>query len=218
MSWSVLEALRNSPDIVRKTLVARRMDVSLVDRFLEMDSRWRELKREIDELRHQHNVLSREASRAPPQDRKAIAEKAKELIERLKDLEEQLKAVEAERERLLYSFPNLIHESVPVCPEGVDSIPVRYWGTIKVARRDLERLAGMDPRPEYVVVDRAPVGHADEAENVLGMVDTLKAGEVAGSRFYYLLDDLVWLDFALSLYAMEHLASKGFRPIVPPYM
>jgi seryl-tRNA synthetase len=218
MSWSVLEALRNSPDIVRKTLVARRMDVSLVDRFLEMDSRWRELKREIDELRHQHNVLSREASRAPPQDRKAIAEKAKELIERLKDLEEQLKAVEAERERLLYSFPNLIHGSVPVCPEGVDSIPVRYWGTIKVARRDLERLAGMDPRPEYVVVDRAPVGHADEAENVLGMVDTLKAGEVAGSRFYYLLDDLVWLDFALSLYAMEHLASKGFRPIVPPYM
>lgn len=218
MSWSVLEALRNDPELVRRNLAARRMDAALVDKFLELDSKWKNLKKEIDELRHEHNVLSKEASKVPPQERKAYIEKAKEIIERLNALEGQLKELEIERERLLFSFPNLIHESVPICPEGVDSVPVRYWGTIKVAREHLDKVLQMDPRPEYIVVDKMPVGHADEAENVLKMVDTLKAGEVAGSRFYYLLDDLVWLDFALSLYALEYLTSRGFKPIVPPYM
>ncbi|MEL9990969.1 MAG: serine--tRNA ligase [Thermoproteus sp.] len=218
MSWSVLEALRSDPELVRRNLAARRMDVAMVDKFLELDSKWRNLKKEIDELRHKHNILSKEASKAPPQERKTYIERAKEIIERLNALEGQLKELEIERERLLFSFPNLIHESVPICQEGVDSVPVRYWGTIKVAREYLDRVLQMDPRPEYVVVDKTPVGHADEAENVLKMVDTLKAGEVAGSRFYYLLDDLVWLDFALSLYALEYLTSRGFKPIVPPYM
>lgn len=218
MSWSVLEALRNNPSLVKRTLEARRMDASLVDKFLEVDAKWRELKREIDELRHQHNLLSKEASKAGPEERKALVEKARELIEKLKGLEERLKEAEAERERLLFSFPNLVHESVPVCPEGVDAVPVRYWGTIKVAREDLEKVLKMDPRPNYEVVERPPVGHADEAENVLKMADTLKAGEVAGSRFYYLFDDLVWLDFALAMYAMDFLTQKGFRLMVPPYM
>lgn len=218
MSWSVLETLRNSPDTMRNVLRARRMDPSLVDNFLELDSKWKNLKREIDELRHQHNVLSREISKASQQDRATLVEKAKETIARIERLEAQLKEIELERDRVLFSLPNLLHESVPICPEGVDSVPVRYWGTIKVPKDYLNAVLQLDPRPDYVVVDKQPVGHADEAENVLGMVDTLKAGEVAGSRFYYLLDDLVWLDFALSLFALDRLTAKGFKPIVPPYM
>jgi len=48
--------------------------------------------------------------------------------------------------------------------------------------------------------------------------DTLQAGEVAGSRFYYLFDDMVWLDLALLLYAMDYLTRKGFKLVLPPYM
>ncbi len=47
--------------------------------------------------------------------------------------------------------------------------------------------------------------------------DTQKAGgEVAGSRFYYVFDDVVWLDFALILYALDFLSRKGFQLVVPP--
>lgn len=75
-----------------------------------------------------------------------------------------------------------------------------------------------DVAVDYVVVEKPPIGHADMAESVLKMVDTLKAGEVAGSRFYYLFDDLVWLEFALTMYALDYLTQKGFRPVIPPYM
>ncbi|MEM1598248.1 MAG: serine--tRNA ligase [Pyrobaculum sp.] len=215
MSYSVLEALRHDPDRVRKILAARRMDPSLVDKFLEVDNRWRQLKKEVDELRHLYNQLSREGAKAPPERRREVVEKAKELASRLEKVEKEIEEVERQREELLYSFPNLVHDSVPTCPEGVDSVPVRHWGVVRVVK---DAVASLDAGVEYVVVEKAPIGHADMAEQVLRMADTLKAGEVAGSRFYYLFDDLVWLDFALAMYALDHLTQKGFRPVVPPYM
>ncbi len=215
MSYSVLEALRSNPAHVKKVLSARRLDPTLVDKFLELDAKWRQLKREVDEMRHLYNQLSREGAKATPERRREIVEKARELAARMENLEREIENVEKQREELLYSFPNLIHESTPVCPEGVDSKPVRYWGVVKVTR---EKLSSLESGVEYVVVDREPVGHADMAEVVLQMVDTLKAGEVAGSRFYYLFDDLVWLDFALAMYALDFLTQRGFRLVIPPYM
>jgi seryl-tRNA synthetase len=118
MSYSVLEALRSNPDYVRKVLAARRMDTSLVDKFLELDAKWRQLKREVDELRHLYNQLSREGAKATPDKRREIAEKARELAARLEKVEKELEEVERAREEVLWSFPNLIHDSVPICPEG----------------------------------------------------------------------------------------------------
>ena len=68
-----------------------------------------------------------------------------------------------------------------------------------------------------MVIDYTPTHHAD-ALTALGVGDTEKAAEVAGSRFFYLFDDLVWLDLALVLYALDYMTSKGFRPVIPPYM
>lgn len=215
MSYSVLETLRSNPEYMKKVLSARRLDVSLVEKFLDVDGRWRQLKREVDEVRHLYNQLSREGARAAQERRREIVEKARELAARIEKLEKELEEVEKVREDLIYSFPNLIHDSVPICPEGVDSIPVRHWGVVKVTR---DNLAQVDNGVEYVLIDKEPVGHADMAESVLKMADTLKAGEVAGSRFYYLSDDLVWLDFALAMYAIDLLAQRGFRPVIPPYM
>jgi len=214
MSYSVLEALRSSPDHVRKVLAARRLDPSLVDKFLELDARWRQLRREVDELRHAYNQLSREGAKAPPEKRREVVEKARELAARLEKVEKELEETERLREEVLWGMPNLIHESVPTCPEGVDSVPVRQWGVVKAVKDVAASLKGV----EYVVVEKPPAGHADMAEVILKMADTLKAGEVAGSRFYYLFDDLVWLDFALAMYALDRLTQKGFRPVIPPYM
>jgi len=95
MSYSVLEALRSNPDHVRKVLTARRLDTSLVDKFLEVDARWRQLRREVDELRHTYNQLSREGAKAHPERRKEIVEKARELAARLEKVEKELEEANA---------------------------------------------------------------------------------------------------------------------------
>ncbi|PLC67681.1 serine--tRNA ligase [Vulcanisaeta sp. EB80] len=223
MSWSLLDALRRNPDIVRDSLRKRRMDVSVVDRFIELDSKWRSVKAEIDELRHRHNVISKEISKLSGAEREAKIREAKELLNEIQSKEEELNAIERERDRVLKSIPNLVHNDVPYnCPEGVDAIPIRFYGTPRVwvgyindFKEQTERFGFNVP---YETIEWKPVGHADMLEYVLGMGDTLKAGEVAGSRFYYLFDDLVMLDLALIAYAIDYMTKKGFRLVLPPYM
>ncbi|MFP3296008.1 MAG: serine--tRNA ligase [Vulcanisaeta sp.] len=223
MSWSLLDALRRNPDIVRDSLRKRSMDVGVVDRFIELDSKWRSVKAEIDELRHRHNVISKEISKLSGAEREAKIREAKELLNEIQSKEEELNAIERERDRVLKSIPNLVHNDVPYnCPEGVDAIPIRFYGTPRVwvgyindFKEQTERFGFNVP---YETIEWKPVGHADMLEYVLGMGDTLKAGEVAGSRFYYLFDDLVMLDLALIAYAIDHMTKKGFRLVLPPYM
>jgi len=97
-------------------------------------------------------------------------------------------------------------------------VPIKYWGRAKVYFEDVDSFVEMTSgMAEYEVTDVKPVGHADAVE-IFGWADLERAAKVAGSRFYYLLNDLVWLDFALTMYALDYLKKAGFTIINPPYM
>ena len=219
MSWSLLATLRERPDDVRRMLRWRGYDESMVDQFMSLDSEWRGIKAKVDELRHRRNALSSQISKAPPEARGALIEEANKVLKELDSLNAELSRIEGERDSLLRRFPNLIHESVySICQnESVESVALRYVGRPRVWRGYLNQLSGLGGvEPE--VIDWQPVGHADMLEGVLGLGDTAKAGEVAGSRFFYLFDDLAWLNLALSLYAIDFLTQRGFRLVMPPHM
>ncbi len=223
MTWSILRLLRENPEALRESMRKRGLDPSIVDRAVELDAAWRQLKRRVDEVRHRHNVVTRSISKArDPEERKRLIEEARRLIREREELEAQLKKVEEERRRLLLSLPNIVHESVPVGPSDEYNVPVRFWGRPRVHPDFLEAFRQQTERygfkVDYELIDWKPVGHADMLEKVLRLGDTLRAAKVAGSRFYYLFDDLVWLDLALLLYAMDRLTSKGYRLVEPPYM
>ncbi len=221
MPWSVLQTLRTNPDLMRENLRKRFMDPGLVDEFLRVDAEWRKLQTELNKLRHEHNVISSRIAKAKPEERSELIAKAKELLKKIGEYEARLKEAEARRKQILDQMPSLLHESVPVGPDDSYNAVVRVWGKALVQRKHLKdflaETEGKGVRMEYEVTDREIVGHADMLENVLRLGDTLKAGEVAGSRFYYLFEDLVWLDMALLSYAIDYLTSKGFRLVLPPY-
>ena len=223
MTFTLLEKLRENPQYVKYILKLRGFDESIVDKFVELDNKWRSIKKEIDELRHKHNILTREISKLQPDKRREKIEEAKKLIQEIQNLEKQLKEVEFEREKTLWSIPNLIDKSViEICPEELDAKPIKFYGIPKVwigyieqFKQEMEKYG---VSIEYEIIHWKPIGHADMLEYVLGFGDTEKAGEVAGSRFFYLFDDIVWLDIALILYAIDYLTSKGYRLVIPPYM
>jgi len=217
--WSILYYLRNDPEKLRWSQRMRGADVGLVDRALELDKEWRRVKAEIDKLRHERNVLASKIGRAAPGERRKLVEEARKLSRLLEERERKLRELEAERERVLLSIPNVIHETVPRGESEEDNVPIRFWGRPRVWRGHLERFLEQTRgfKVEYEVIDWRPVGHADLSES-MGLVDTLRAGKVAGSRFYYLFEDLVWLDFALMMYALDHLSRKGFTIVEPPLM
>ncbi len=221
MPWSVLKILRTNPDLMKENLRKRFMNPSLVDEFLRVDNEWRRMQTELNRLRHEHNVMSSQIAKASADKRRELISKAKELLEEIGRLEARLKELRDKRAEILNQMPSLLHESVPVGPDDSYNAVVRVWGKALVQRKHVDiflaETEGKGARMEYEVTDRELIGHADMLEYVLKLGDTLKAGEVAGSRFYYLFNDIVWLDMALLSYAIDYLTSKGFTLVLPPY-
>lgn len=214
--------LREKPDLLKEHVKKRYMDPSIVDEAFNLDVEWRRLLTYAQELRHRHNVVSREIPKLSDPERKAKIEEAKKLLAELEEVEKRLEEVEAKREEALLKLPNIVHESVPVGPDDSYNVPIRFYGRPKVWTGFVDQFKQQTEkygfRVEYELIEWKPVGHADMLENVLGKGNTIKAGEVAGSRFYYLFDDLVFLDMALLMYAIDHLTKKGYTLVLPPYM
>lgn len=220
MSWSILELIRNNPDQLIETLKKRNTDTSLALKAVDLDKKWRATLQEVEKLRHQHNLISSQIPRLPPEQRKDKIEEAKKLLQILETKEKELKQIEEERDTILMSLPNLLDSDVPIGPDETFSIPIKFWGKFKVYEKDLEEFRKQvgNYEVDYEIIKWKPIGHADMLENVLRLGNTEKAAEVAGSRFYYLFDDLVWLDFALLFYAIDVMTSKGYKLVLPPYM
>jgi seryl-tRNA synthetase len=49
-------------------------------------------------------------------------------------------------------------------------------------------------------------------------IDIERAARLSGSRFAYLMGELVMLEFALVRYALEKLIGEGFTPVIPPVL
>ncbi|MEM4503570.1 MAG: serine--tRNA ligase [Archaeoglobaceae archaeon] len=213
--WSILKALREKPEILYESQKRRNLSTEIIDKAIELDKKWREKLREVNTLRKRRNELSKLLKEKKDQ---KLVEEAKKISEAVKNAEDELKNLEKELENVLLSIPNIVHESVPIGKDESENVAIRYWGKARVYFEDVDRFLEItNQKADYEVVDYKPVAHADAVE-LFGWADTVRAGKVAGARFYYLFDDLVWLDFALALYAMDFLAKNGFKIVVPPFM
>jgi len=65
--------------------------------------------------------------------------------------------------------------------------------------------------------DFKPKGHLEIGQN-LNLIDVKRAAKVSGTRFGYLKNEAVLLEFALIKLAFDSLTKKGFQPIIPPVM
>ncbi len=193
-----LRAIRESPDRFRAGL-ARRGIPDAVDRLLELDTRRRELTARVEELRAEQNRASKQIGRASPEERPALIEAAAKVSALVKELEPELERVERELRDLLASVPNLPHESAPDGYTDEDAVEVRR---------------NHDAPPSF---DFQPRDHADLGA-LLGVLDTERGARTSGSRFVYLLGDIVYVQFALVRRALDVLVAKGFTPVIPPVL
>ena len=213
--WSILKALRENPEVLVESQKRRGENVEIVYKAVELDKKWRKMLYELDKLRRERNELSR---RLKSERSEELISKAREISEKVKKGEEELKRVEEELKKVLLSIPNIVHESVPVGEDENDNVPIRFWGKPKVYKEhEKQFLEQTNGEVDYEIVEKPVIAHADAVE-IYGWADLERAAKVAGSRFYYLLEDLVWLDFALTMYALEFLSKQGFKVVSPPYM
>jgi seryl-tRNA synthetase len=169
-----------------------------------VDERRRELNTRIDDLRGEQKQVSGQVEEAA-RSGKADDPEVKELRDRsgamkteLKQLEPELGELKQQQDELLASLPNLPD---PAAPDGMteeEAVVLRQVG---------------DP-PEFGF---EPLDHLELGEKH-GWIEMEAAAKTSGSRFAYLLGDLVFVELALVRFALERLRGHGFTPAAPPVL
>ncbi len=196
-----INLFRTALDKIIESEEKRFKDPSIANKVLEYDKKWRETLGEIESLRQQKNEISKNIGKYK---KSGDEDKAKEAIEKSVEIKTRIDKLEIsknefyeQREKIRYKVGNILHESVPI---GEDE-----------TSNKIERVVGTQPQFDF-----EPISHVELVEK-LKLVNTKKASEIAGSRFFYLRGDLVLLNLALLCFALDIVIEKGYTPIWTPY-
>ncbi len=197
-----IDLIRNEPEKVKKNLEKREDEemIKKVDELRDEVKKWRNLKKEIDDLKHERNILSQKIGelKSEGKDAEKKIKKSKEIASRIEKLEEEKKSLKKKIDRKLMNLPNILHESVPKGKDEDDNKELYKVGDPKTPEHPLK-----------------PHGNLIEE---LNQADFDRASKVSGKGFVYLKKDLVLLEYALINYSLDHLVKKGYEPIEPPFM
>jgi seryl-tRNA synthetase len=193
-----IKRIREDPDPFRAAL-ARRNLADAVDRLLEADERRRSLTARVEELRAAQNRASKAIGAAEDDEKRQLIDEVAKVSAELKERDPELASAEEELRSLLAEIPNVPHESAPDGFTEEDAVEVRR-------NHDQPPIFDFEPR------DHAELGA------MLGVLDTERGARTSGSRFVYLMGDLVFVQFALMRHAMNVVVEKGFSPMIPPVL
>ena len=193
--------VRENPETVREALANKGVDVDL-DRILDVDEEWRELKSRGDDLRHERNEVSSRIGDLKQAGEEAAAQEAIERSQSLKaelqSIEERADELEAELEAALLELPGIPHESVPVGADESEN-----------EERRREGFEDMRSLPDDVIP------HYDLGEE-LEILDFERGAKVAGGGFYVAKGDGARLEHALIQFMLDVHREQGYHDVFPP--
>jgi seryl-tRNA synthetase len=197
-----IRLIRENPNLVAENLKRRGDPVNLkmLEELVDGDKKWREGLTKLNELRHERREVTTKIAALKKSGKKADEEitQGRKIDAEILTLEKKVTEDEEKVHEYLMRLPNLLHESVPIGKDENDNVQVRTWGTV----------------PQF----KFPIkGHLELGLD-LDIMDIERAGKIAGSRFFYLKREGVFLDFALMAFALKEMFRKGYTPIEPPYM
>ncbi len=170
-----------------------KLDTSL---GISLDSERRKLTFKVDELRAKKNDVSKIMPTLKGEEKSRVIEEMKKVNSDLKEFEEKLDEFEKQYKIHFSAYPNLTHETTPVGPGESGNVVHTIHGE----------------KPEFGF---EPKNHI-ELGTALDILDEERARKVSGSRFVYVKNEGVLLEFALIQFVLNILVSKGFTPLIPP--
>ena len=171
-----LRLLREDPDLVRASQVARGDDPHLVDQVLDADARRRSALTEFETVRAEQKSLGKQVARAQGEEKQALLTRTKHLAEQVKALQADAAAAETHATELSRRISNVVEDGVPAGGED-DYVVLKHVG---------ER-----PAFDFPVRDHLELGEG------LAAIDTERGAKVSGARFYYLTGIGARLELAL---------------------
>ncbi len=194
-----MNLIREEPDRVREAMEKRQIDPTPVDDILELDIKRRDLIQEVEVMRSERNIVSKEIGQMKDKDaRQAKIDAMRDLGEKIDAFDADLSQVESNLQALLSELPNIPDPEVPVGVDDTDNIVLRTVGEL----------------PEF---DFEPKPHWDLGPE-LGIIDFDRGVKLAGSRFYVLSGLGALLQRALIFWMVDLHVRQGYLEKYPPFM
>ena len=194
-----INILREQPDLVRQSLVARQMDAAPVDQVLELDGQRRGFILEVEQLKAERNSVSKEIGRSKDAaERQAKIEAMRMVGDRISQLDEQLRQVEETLHNTLAGIPNLPDVRTPLGKDESENVVLRSVGQ--------PRSFDFEPKPHW---DLGPA---------LGILDFEQGVKITGSRFYVLSGAGARLQRALIAWMLDLHIRQGYTEKYTPFM
>ncbi|NQV16160.1 serine--tRNA ligase [bacterium] len=195
-----IQKIREQTDWVKRGIQNKNISVD-IDNILKLDRVRRDVIAEVENLKHDRNVISMEVGthKKNNQDASDLIQKTREIGQTIKELDERQRDVESELQDLLMQIPNTPHDSVPVGLDPLENPVVKEWGS---------RF-----NPGYKLKTHLELGES------LGLFDFTRGTKIAGPGFPLYTGNGARLERALINFMLDfHIDKHGYTEVLPPVL
>lgn len=193
-----IELIRKEPEVIKKAIARKGADPALIDEVVLIDRNRRRVLSELERAQSELNRLSKDIAKLHSQQKIDAINEASAYSAKVAELKPEAEQAQKEYLQIMLQVPNPPAEGVIDGAGEKDNKVNRTHGT-------------------PTKFSFKPLDHVELGEK-LDLIDTERAGKISGSRFYFLKNELVQLEFALVQYALEILVGEKFIPMVVPVL
>jgi len=194
-----IKVIRENPQKVKEGVKKKGVDAKIVDDLLFVDQERRKKIKEIENLRAKRNKISKQIGTETNEEiKQKLLKESKKISKKLEKLEKELKEKTEIFQQLLIELPNLPFDDVPVGEDETQNVVLREVGQIPV-------------------FDFPPKDHLEIGEK-LDLIDVKRAAKTSGTRFGFLKNEAVLIEFAIINFTFNLLIKEGFTPVIPPVL
>ncbi|NBX84680.1 MAG: serine--tRNA ligase [Gammaproteobacteria bacterium] len=189
----IIENQKEIQDIIQKRGVKAELP-----RLVELYHERKTLKTHIEEKRAEANQVAKQIPSVPASEKPQMIAKGKELNQYISSLEPQLRELEDAFHQAWLTIPNLLSEDTPDGASDADNIPFKHVGT--------------PTKFDFTAKDHLELAALHD------WIDFDSGAKVTGSKFYFLKNEAVLMEYALTLFAMQVAREFGYTPLATPDM
>ena len=182
-------------DTIKKVIEQRGVKADL-DHLIALYHERKKLKTDIEEKRAQANQIAKKIPVSSAEEKPELISQGRILNQTISQMEPELKQLEDDFTQAWLTIPNLLAEDTPVGLDDTENTVVKY--------------VGEPPKLSFKSKDHL------ELAAIHDWIDFDSGAKVTGSKFYFLKNDAVLLEYALTLFAMKVANEFGYTPLITP--
>jgi len=193
-----IQKIREDIEAVSKGIQNKNVQIDF-DAILKLDQERRDVIAEVEVLKHDRNVVSKDVAtrKKNKEDASDLINRTREIGQRIKSLDDQQRKVESNLNELMLQIPNLPHHTTPVGVDASENPVVKEWG---------ERY-----QPDFKLLTHLELGDS------LDLFDFPRGTKIAGPGFPLYIGAGAKLERALINFMLDfHIDKHGYTEVLPP--